>query len=60
MRIYDERVKIPIVLRHFAAEEDEECLLLSVHSPGVFGGAYMMVLALTLHMKPDLEVGVVP
>ena len=38
MGIYDERVKIPTM-------EDEECLLLSVHTPGAFGGAYMMVLA---------------
>ena len=48
------RVKIPTVLGHFAVAEDEECLLLSVHSPGAFGGAYMMVLAFPMHMKPDL------
>ena len=52
--MYDKRVKIPTVLGHFAVAEDEECLLLSVHSPGAFGGAYMMVLAFPMHMKPDL------
>jgi len=52
----DKRKKIPTVLGHFATEDDEDCLLLSVQSPGPYGGAYMMLLAFPLQMdpKPDL------
>merc|ERR1719370_153201 len=57
MGVCDKRKKIPTLLGHFATEDDEDCLLFSVHSPGPYGGAYMMLLAFPLQMnpKPDLS-----
>ena len=55
MGLYDEREKKPTVTGHLAVEEDEDCLLFSIQSPGLFGGAYMMVLAFPLRMQPGLD-----
>ena len=46
------RKKIPTVLGHVATEKDEDCILLSVQSPGPYDGAYIMLLVFPLRMEP--------
>ena len=53
--LYDERVRKPSVLGHLVVEDDKDCLLFSVQSPGTYGGAYMLLLAFPLYIQPTLN-----
>ena len=50
----DERNKQPNINGEVACEEDLECMIITIHSPGAFKGGYVLAYAFPLTSNPDL------